>query len=257
MKMEKSSLDKKENTLKRARYNLAKASDRIFARLIDIILMVILSVGVGCAIFLTDPAVKTSISNYPSESWRYFLFCLISIIIFFSYFIILPFFWKGQTVGKKTFKLAFYNVIFTHYFLNLIKHDLFIWETFSIISFIFGIICLIIGDNNIQTFMQAVLRYDTTSSYYIYAIIFTSLYTIFGLVLVYIVISTCINNSKQSIIDKFSNVVVIKLVDVNGSDKTNERLNAPKKIKHRNYSLPGVVIDSPHDTIDSLDDAKD
>lgn len=244
----------KNENRRRARYNLAKASDRIFARLIDFILMTILSIGLACAIFLTDPAVKESIKNYPSQAWRYFLFSILTTIIFSLYFIVLPYFWKGKTLGKKLFKLAFYNTLFLHYLRNLIKHDLFIWEIFSFLSIILGIICLIIGNNNIQAFMRCILTYDKNSPYYFYAVIFTLLNTMMGLVLVAIIISTCIHSSKQSIIDKFSNLVVIKLVDISGSDKTNERLNTPAKIKHKNYSLPGVIVDNPHDTIGSIDD---
>ena len=79
--------------VKRARYNLAPASHRIFARILDFILMSLLSLGFAALIFLTDPNFKGTISGFQvREPFRYFLFGITASVTFFAYFVILPYF---------------------------------------------------------------------------------------------------------------------------------------------------------------------
>lgn len=251
--------DNKNQPQTKVRYNLAKASERIFARLIDLLLMIVLSICWGCLIFLTDPNFKGKLSGFTiSEPYRYFLFCVICIASYILYFICLPYWWKGQTLGKKAFKLAIYNQVFTHFFWNIFRRDFFIWELLSLVELVLSMILFIVGEvkgaDAANKIIQQMYSYDSGSDYYAYAVVFASLFSIAGLVSILCVISTGIHSGHQSFNDKISNTVVVKLVDVIGSDKANERKNVKgKKIKH-NYSLPGVISDSAHDTIDSLDD---
>lgn len=60
-----------------------------------------------------------------------------------------------------------------------------------------------------------------------------------------------INNKRRCLIDHISDTVMIKLVDINGKDSNLSSNN--KIIKHkRNYGLPGEIVASIEDEIDSL-----
>lgn len=255
-------ITKQEQPKNKVRYNLAKASERIFARLLDILIILTLSVGWACLIFLTDPNFKGSLSGFIiSQPYRYFLFCLVCVVSNILYFICLPYWWKGQTLGKKAFKLAIYNQVFTHLFWNIFRKEFFIWEVLSIVEIAFSLVLFIVGQSkgyrDANDVLQQMFSYNSQKPYYAYAIIFASLFSIAGLCSIFCIISVALHSGHQSFTDKISNTVVIKMVDVIGSDKENERKNIKgQKIKH-NLSLPGVIGDSAHDTISSLDDEED
>ena len=85
---------KSENNVnqKYERYNLASASNRIFARLVDFLIILSLSVCFACLIFFTDPGFKGNLSTFEvTEPYRYFLFVIIIFICFFLYFVVLPY----------------------------------------------------------------------------------------------------------------------------------------------------------------------
>ena len=108
---------------KSSRYGLAAPGIRIFTRICDFIIVLLVSFGCASAIFLTDPNFKGEFNFIISEPWRYFCFSIIATSLFFIYFIIQPYFWKGKTLCMKLFKLAIYNQLLTHWLFNLIKHE--------------------------------------------------------------------------------------------------------------------------------------
>ncbi len=249
-----------DNSKKKARFGLAKASERIFARFLDIIFLLILSIGWACLVFLTDKGFDGTLSGfYVQQPFRYLLFALLCIVCYILYFIFLPYFWKGQTLGKKIFKLAIYNQICSRFIWNLFKKEFFVWGIISLVELSFAITLFIVGyvtnngPYNANQIIQLMFKYDSSNSYYSYAIIFASLFTIAGLVAILNVISVAIHSGHQAFSDKISNTVVVKLIDISGSDKENELKNQKNRKLKRNLSLPGAVIDSVHDTIDSLD----
>lgn len=239
----------------RARYNLAQASHRIFARILDFILMSFLSLGLAALIFLTDPNFKGTISGFQvSEPFRYFLFGIIVSAVFFAYFVILPCFWKGQTLGLKSFKLSIFNVVFSHFFTSLIKREIFVWMMTVLINLILSITLYIVGNVNGYEAASAIITqmytYDAGSDYFIYAVVFTSLYVITAFILIFVLFSVAFNSKRQTIIDKISNTVTIKMIDVNGSDKKNDNKNKKlRKVSTRNFNLPGGIVDNPNEEI--------
>lgn len=243
---------------KSKKYNLANAKTRIIARIVDMILALLVSFCLFCVIFLTDPACKGSFFNtYPSEPYRFLIYGIFSTIWYFCYFIVIPYYWKGRTLAKKNFKLATYNLVYSHFFWNLIKKEVLIWMLFDLINLCLLITIFIIGTIN-QDDIKEILKSltfannDSTKFKNIPAI-FISLYSTAGIILLCIAFSVCLHSNKQAFHDKISNTVVVKTIDSNSNDK-NDILNKKKTMKKRNYALPGIILDSAHDTIGSLDE---
>lgn len=238
------------------RYNLAPASNRILARIIDFIIMISLSIGFACLIFFTDPGFKGDIQTMDiTEPYRYFLFVVVITICFASYFIVLPYFWKGQTLGLKAFKLAIYNVVFTHFFANIFKRELLVWIINTIINFIFSITLFIIGttrgNNDAIALIVQMYTYNSALPYFAVAIIFITMYMVSIMLLILIIFSVAFNSKRQCLIDRISNTVTVKKIDVIGSDKDNKYISKKKKLQKRNFNLPGVILDNPNEEINS------
>ena len=92
--------------------------------------------------------------------------------------------------------------------------------------------------------------YNAGGDYFIYAVVFTSLYVITAFILVFVLFSVAFNSKRQTIIDRISNTVTIKMIDVIGSDKQDDNKN--KKLREdstRNFNLPGGIIDNPNEEI--------
>ena len=245
---------KKDLNQKRERYGLASASNRIFARLIDFLIVIVFSFCFACLIFLTDLGFKGDFITFEvTEPYRYFLFGIIISIFWFTYFVILPYLWNGQTLGLKAFKLAIYNVIFSHFFTNIFKRELLVWVINSLINLFFTITLFIIGtikgSNEAFEIIKQMYKYANNSPYFPIVIVFTTLYLFCTMLLILVFFSVVFNNKKQCLIDRISNTVTVKKIDVSGSDKQNDYLNKKSKLPKRNFNLPGVILDNPHDEI--------
>ncbi|GHU48922.1 hypothetical protein FACS1894218_7010 [Bacilli bacterium] len=80
---------------------------------------------------------------------------------------------------------------------------------------------------------------------------FYTFYGIGGMLLLFVVIHMCVFNKRRCFIDRVSDTVVIKMVDVSNNDPSGLANTGVKKSK-RNYGLPGEIIGSPSDEIDGL-----
>ncbi|GHU31112.1 hypothetical protein FACS1894166_01960 [Bacilli bacterium] len=81
--------------------------------------------------------------------------------------------------------------------------------------------------------------------------IFYTFYAIGSLLLIIVIIHMCVFNKRRCFIDRISDTVVIKMVDVSSKDLSSS-LNTGIKKSKRNYGLPGEIIGSPADEIDGL-----
>ena len=239
------------------RYNLAKGSERIWARVIDMLIMIAVCAGFFCMVFLINQPAKGSYY----EPFRYLIFSIIAFVLNFSYFVLLQRFWKGQTLGMKAFKLATYNQIFNHFTWNIIKKELFLWMILGVVQLSLGLLLCIVGytngDKGPQMAWEMVDRMFSSNDDKIVGIVYGCLFAICGIVLIFVAIDTGIHSRRQSFIDRMSNTCVVKKVDVfSNKEKDNKNLKK-KKAARRNYALPGAVLDSPHDTIDSLDEKEE
>ena len=91
--------------------------------------------------------------------------------------------------------------------------------------------------------------YDSSLPYFTVAIIFITMYMVSMMLLILVVFSVAFNSKRQSLIDKISNTVTVKKIDVNGSDKDNKNINKKNKLPKRNFNLPGVILDNPNEEI--------
>ena len=245
--------DETSKETKSVRYNLAKGSERIWARVIDMLIMIAVCAGFFCMVFLINPPAKDKYY----EPYRYLVFSLIAFALNFSYFVLLQRLWKGQTLGMKAFKLATYNQIFNHFTWNIIKKELFLWMILGIVQLSLGVALCIVGyTDGAKAAWKIVDKMFTSNSDKIYGIVYGCLFAICGIILIFVAIDTGVHSRRQSFSDKFSNTCVVKKVDV-FSNKEQDNKNTKKKAQRRNYALPGAVLESPHDTIDSLDDKKE
>lgn len=240
------SLEEKSKII--ARFPLASASNRFFSRLLDMFIVIGISIGLGFAIICTDPVYQVKNSSIlVGETWRYFLVALISAIISFFYFIIVPFFWKGQTLMKKLFKLSSHNFMpLNSFFFGLVKHELFIWVLLVLINIIFSLTLWGLGPEKATELIKDINVFspnkNTTGGIYIAAIVFSTFYMIVGMIDIVLVILLFIKNKKANAIDNFSNIVVIKLIDISGDD-INATMNKKSQSKKINYGLPGEIND--------------
>lgn len=250
-------MEKQSNT--KARYKLAKASDRVLSRIVDLIIVGLVNLGLAALIFLTDPAFSGSLSGFiVSQPFRYLLFGLTSFISFFSYFVILPYYWKGQTLGLKLFKLGIYNQLLSGFFFNLVKKEVFIWMMTLSIGIILSIVLFVIGiaqdAKAANDIILSLIHAKKPEGGYTWIIVtFSSFYTLSALILLLALINTIIRSEKRTIIDNWSNTVTVKLKDIS-SNKDNHNLNKIKTTKNKNYSLPGIILDNPNEEIKSLED---
>jgi hypothetical protein len=106
--------------------------------------------------------------------------------------------------------------------------------------------------NDASIFLKNILLQTSQSNdKQIGVIIFQALYLVSACILLFVIIHMFINNKRRCLIDHISDTVMIKLVDINGKDSNLSSNN--KIIKHkRNYGLPGEIVASIEDEIDSL-----
>ncbi|MDR3330007.1 MAG: RDD family protein [Mycoplasmataceae bacterium] len=235
----------------KARYALAKAWNRIFARAIDTLLLTLVISAIAILIIYTDAAGLSGAFDL-TDKWRYFLIGLESCMLMFFYFLIIPLWTKGRTLGLFIFKLKIYNLIPTrNFFINLIKREFFLWIILALTNLALGITLWVM--KNPTDFLKALLLQTTTddSKTKLSAGIFQTLWGISGVFLVIVIIHMCIFNKRRCFIDHISDTVVIKLVDISSNDP-NASANAKMVKNKRNYGLPGEIVAGAEDEINSL-----
>jgi len=240
------------NTKKYVRYPLAGAARRIFAKLIDLLILGIVLFCLGLAIFTTDPAFKWGPDFVVSQTWRYGIFTLVVCVLFFLLMILLPYFWK-KTIGMKMLRLGYFNVLpLSNFMFNLFKHELFVWELICCLNLILGITLTCLNSTDAKLLLDGIMMSSgkNMGSYYYVGVGFATAYLILMLVLIGIIIGVCVRNKKPAFHDKYSNVYVIHLVLLNDPDKqVNAKKNSSKRI---NYGVPGEISSSALEEIDEL-----
>jgi len=245
-------MERTENSTKKyVRYPLAPAARRIFAKLIDILIVGIILFGFGLAIFATDPGFKWGSDSVITDTWRYGIYTLVVCVVFFLLMILLPYFWK-KTIGMKALKLGYYNVLpLSNYMFNLFKHELFVWELICILNLILGVVLTCSSADNAKILLDGIMMGSSkTNVYYYVGVGFATAYLVLMLVLIGVIIGVCMRNKKPAFHDKYSNIYVIYLVSLNDPDK---QVNAKKRSSKRvNYGVPGEISSSALEEIDEL-----
>ena len=237
------------------RYNLAKGSERIWARVIDMLIMIAVCAIFFCMIFLINKP------DTPEEyqPYRYFIFSFFAFVLNFAYFVVLQRLWKGQTLGMKAFKLATYNQVFNNFTWHIIKKELLLWMILGFLQLTFGIALCVVGYTDSPKAAWGIIQNmwkGGNGTEQIFGIVYGCLFAICGIILILVALDTGVHSRRQSFSDRFSNTCAVKKVDV-FSNKENDNKNKKKNAMKRNYALPGAILDSPHDTIDSLDEKEE
>ncbi|MEG1821006.1 MAG: RDD family protein [Malacoplasma sp.] len=247
-----------ENDIKHkiiSRFNLAKASQRFFARLFDFIFLGLIIVGLFFAIFNTSKI----------QGWQMFVFSIVVFICLGIYFIIIPFVTNGYTLFKKVFKIKTHNILLNNisrwkpkllkgkdfiFLFFLFKKELLIWFIWSIVFIVFGIICLTMKDKAhdfIIDFISA--KSASVWSAKIYSGVFVTIFSILFVLDAFLLINLFMTSGKRCFNDNISNTIVIKMVDVNSSDSNSNLNKAVQKTANIKYKLPGEISSTLIDEI--------
>lgn len=218
----------KNNKIK---YPLAPATRRVLARFFDLFLLCVLSIGIFSAftlwIFIND----RTYYNQKLFCGMFLIANFTSILMFFIYFVVFPYFFGGYTLFMRMFKIKVYsNKKGFVFFREIIKRELFIWFLFFIINFIL-IIVLFFQNNPLEIIKE--LFIFNFSNENIMIPIFQFLYVLCIIPMIVITIHMVMRSGKRAIHDIFSNTYVI--------------LNKPiiennKNTMEKKYSnLPGII----------------
>lgn len=198
----------------KTRYPLATAGKRIVAKAIDILLIAVIVMCLGFAIFCTDPHFVWNQPLVLLQNWRYGLFVSLVAIIFFGLMYLLPIFWK-KTIGMKALKLFYFSKEKHHLAWGLFKHELFIWEIVVIIAFAMGWTLSGLNQLQIDSLFQGAnaIWFNTVpdnldkACFYV-GTGFSVMYGICIVFLIAIIIATCIRSGRPAFHDKYSYLVV-------------------------------------------------
>ncbi len=215
------------------KYELASATKRIIARSLDMFFLVLISIGIFCALTLSIIINNHDKYNQPLFVGMLLLSFLISFIIFFIYFIVIPYFFKGYTLFKKIFKIKTHNTFQNKsFFINLIKKELFLWMFLFLVNIIFVIILFFYKDP--LSIINKLFLFDFKfNKNQIFIPIFQFLNILFFLPITIIVIHLAINSKKKALHDYFSDTCVINTIPI----ETNNEVGKDKV----NFEMPGII----------------
>lgn len=227
----------KKNNEPKSKYNLATATRRIGARILDFIFVSIISIAIVLALVLWIVINKNDY-NATLFTGMLTLSIILSFILWFGYFIIIPFFFKGYTLFKKALKIKTHELIDSKkFFLHLIKKELFIWIPFYLILFIFSLVLFKYQDpmNIINSLILFQLKKPSNNEQTILLTIFQFLFILSFVPVFIISIHIMFNSKKRALHDFYSDTCVVYTVPV--IDEPIKSFNK-KKI---NVNLPGII----------------
>ncbi|MBQ0045434.1 MAG: RDD family protein [Mycoplasma sp.] len=202
------------------KYPLATAGKRIIAKALDIVMISIIVMSLGFAIFCTDPNFAWNQPLSLAQPWRYGLFVTLMAVIFFGLMLLLPRLWN-KTLGMKALGLRYYKKADVNYAFGIFKHELFVWEIVVFIALIMGWTLSFLNPDQINSLFEgANAIFSKTPAegldkvcYYV-GTGFSCFYGVSILFLIAIIIATCIKNHKPAFHDKYSNIYVIYVKQV-------------------------------------------
>lgn len=254
--------DKRKTTY---RYGLASACSRLFSKLFDLILIFLILIGVFYWIFNNEMIwINENVITSTIPSWKIFVFALVTCLLFFIYFIIIPFFFGGYTLFSKIFKIRIYSIYLKtfvnrkwlknldfRFFKQLLVRELFLWEINVIVFLLLGIFSFALSQET-SDFIKALINFEVNplSEVNIVTILFSTIFSVSSLITLFIIVNVIFTSKKRSFHDSISNTVVIKMTDVH-SDEKRPSLSVKGNKSKVHYSFPGEVpIDSLLDIIE-------
>ncbi len=229
------------STKNKTRYFLAPAWARLLARLLDLVflflalfLLLFAVFAIGNNGFFYD---QHFFDNTPA--WKYFIFSLFSCTLILGYFVFLPFVWNGKTIGCWIFKICIVNThIFDTKLIGLLKREMFLSESFAVISLILGLTLISLGDTNASLLLKAMVQGEH-NKFSDATVVFEALYYVSGFMLFICVLWMFVKNKKRCLQDIISDTVTIKFDKQD--DTSNTKTNNQIKTSTKNYKLPGEI----------------
>lgn len=239
-------------TNNKAKYNLAGAWSRLFSKFFDLVIVIGAIIGLVFALFYNDGNVV--------YNWKVFLLSLLTFLLFFIWFILIPFIFNGYTLFSLIFKIKIYSLSIKNVYLNkwykninfkflyeLIKREIFLWGLPTIFFLIFGIVSFAYP-LDATNWIKNIISSNNAEPSTMIGTIFTTLISLSLLCPLIIILNIIFSSKKRSLNDYFSNTVVLKMIDVGGSDiDSNKNLKEMKTINIK-YGLPGEI--DPESIID-------
>ncbi len=255
----------------KVKYFLAKSWKRVLARFFDIIFVT----GIVTVLFVMFVCINP---ENPFSVYRFFGWTVCSWVVNIIYFILIPFFCKGRTLFLLAFGLKYVDLQLNSYyildkiylkklkkgntgkqvrdfrervsyFFNLFKKEVILSQIPCFLLFTFGLVIISLGQDEGYQFM--VYAYNLIynfkekqiieNQYYSsqFASVFVGLYTLYSILMIFIVINTIINSESRSFNDKISGIVTIDLRAVGKDENKSVRSISPVK---KNYDLPGEIV---------------
>ncbi len=220
----------------KSKFYIVSAKKRILVKLFEYI--VLIGINLLITYLFTFNSLNWSNSTLLVPGWQFSVYLLFDFIvistIWFCYFIVCPYFFRGYTLITKIFKLKLYTNKENWKFINFLKRECFTWIPLNVVCLVMSLVSFAFV--NPVEFLSQIVTFSSTSGTLAertIGYIFTFLYIISSIPLFFVFINTLANNCRKTAIDKLSNIV---LIDISTQIKIDEP-HYPK-----NYDLP-IMLD--------------
>ncbi len=227
-----------QSSSNKSTFYLASASKRIFVKLLEYLILT--GINILISFLFTFKTINWSNSELIGDSWVFSLAISFSFVanflIWFSYFCLIPYFFKGYTLFYKIFKLKLHASSKEKWkLINLFKREIFIWVPIFLVGWIMTLVSFAFNDPIL--FFSQIISFNqlnnSSTAIKVTSAIFCFLYIICSLPTLGIIINTISNSNDLTIIDNYSKISVIDL-----SSKVEQKT---KEIKNKKSDLPGII----------------
>ena len=244
------------------KYLLASSGIRIFARIIDLIILFFFLFFTGIAIFyhgvydLTNHDVTYNmfismmfghnLTSFSKETlsimfsgWKYCLFSWEVFLVCFFWFIIIPLILKGRSIGKLICHITTIDLNNDKkwFWWNLILKEFFLWILMSFILIIYGFVCLALN-HDAYKFNIVYIQDANTNGFKSFNGIYTFVFffSISGLISIIFIIWMFFSTHTMNLQDEFSHTTVIYTKQIIQKDLKDNKIKITKQ-----QILPGEV----------------
>lgn len=224
------------NENNKLKFYLSSAKKRLWVKFFEYIFLVGINLLI-CYLF-TFSLLNWSTSKLLVQGWIFSLCLFFNFItctlVWFGYFILLPYFFNGYTLISKIAKLKLYTNDKNWTLVNFIKRELFSWLPINIVCIVMSLVSFAFSDPvNFLTQIVAVKSIDVSTAERTVGYIFTFLFIISTLPLIFVIINTLANSHARNVVDCYSSIVVVDLAS---------RVNYKKVTIENDSDLP-IILD--------------
>lgn len=224
-------------------FYFANATNRIFARFLDSLLMIFFCIGFAFLFyFFCDVKVNVITNMQKTKWWQFDAYLAFVLLINCLYFLILPYFWHGQTLFRKVFRIRLIVTDNKYKFGKFILHDLFIW---IILFFFFFLISLILTFTESESASNVIIKLlirakSQNLAAQIIGWFFWIIIVVLSFILLFIFVNTMINSQTQTFCDLKSKTAMIK-TELKSLHQNNSKLQNVTKYPSELKDLPGII----------------